>query len=209
MQKERINELVCKGLSDAEVVERALIQVDFFYCLYIRFEHSLRRYIRRISNCNEADAEDILQDAFIKVWRNLNAYQPDIKLSSWLYRIVHNETVSHWRKLKTASKLISHTDKLIEFSIDEEDSSSDYQEEKNASTLATLEKLPLKYKEVLVLKFLESMTYEEISDILKIPEGTVAIRINRAKTKFRKLSKEPLEEVFNPPRKFSGQNVKL
>src|SRR5210317_1797491 len=104
MQKEKINKHICEGLSDTEIVERALIQLDFFYCLVIRFELPLLRYIRRISSFNEADAEDILQDAFIKIWRNLNAYRPDIKLSSWLYRIVHNETISHWRKHKTAKK---------------------------------------------------------------------------------------------------------
>ena len=51
-----------------------------------------------------------------------------------------------------------------------------------------LNSLPLKYKEVLVLKFLEKMSYEEISDVLKIPEGTVGVRINRAKKMFKKLA---------------------
>ena len=51
-----------------------------------------------------------------------------------------------------------------------------------------LNNLPLKYKEVLVLKFLEKMSYEEISDVLKIPEGTVAVRINRAKKMFKKIA---------------------
>ena len=63
-------------------------------------------------------------------------------------------------------------------------------EEQDRHIHEILDQLPLKYKEVLVLKFLESMSYEEISDILKIPEGTVATRINRAKKAFRKLTEK-------------------
>ena len=58
-----------------------------------------------------------------------------------------------------------------------------------------LGELPLKYKEVLVLKFLENMSYEEISDVLKIPEGTVATRINRAKKAFRQLAEQHPENL--------------
>ena len=55
----------------------------------------------------------------------------------------------------------------------------------------TFEKMDTKYKEILLLKFVEEKSYEEISDVLKIPEGTVATRINRAKKALRKLSAQP------------------
>jgi RNA polymerase sigma-70 factor (ECF subfamily) len=58
-----------------------------------------------------------------------------------------------------------------------------------------LSQLPLKYSEVLVLKFLENMSYEEISDVLKIPEGTVATRMNRAKKAFSTLL--PKNQIIN------------
>lgn len=61
-------------------------------------------------------------------------------------------------------------------------------EEKYFLTHQVLDQLELKYREVLILKFLEKMSYDEISDVLKIPEGTVAIRINRAKKVFIKLA---------------------
>lgn len=189
MQKERVNENICRGLNDLEMVEKALEEVDYFYCIYIRFKDSLLRYIHRISSCNNEDAQDILQDAYIKVWRNLNAYQSDISLSSWLYRIVHNETISHWRKLKTNKDV---QENMLHFTQEETENMYELYDGNAAHSGIVirniLEQLPLKYKEVLVLKYLESMSYEEISDILKVPEGTVATRINRAKHLFRKES---------------------
>ncbi len=71
-------------------------------------------------------------------------------------------------------------------------------------THEVLELLPLKYKTVLILKFLEGMSYEEISGVLKIPEGTVATRINRAKKAFAKMGGE-LRRCFHSTCCFFGK----
>ena len=178
---------ICKQLKDAEIVEKSLVEIDYFSCLYERYEKKLLRYVNRISAVSREEAEDILQDAFIKIWRNLNNYDPAMKLSSWIYRIVHNETLSFWRKKKSygKDKRTAWTEDLlaveaVNLEIDE-DPDRTY-----TLTHDILDLLPIKYKSVLVLKFMESMSYEEISDVLKIPEGTVATRINRAKKAFAK-----------------------
>ena len=180
-----ITKEICKELTDQEIIKRSLENIDYFACVYGRYETRLLRYIMKISQANSDEANDILQDSFIKVWRNLNEYDDNLKLSSWLYRIVHNETVSFCRKKKSYGKdnkvsidetsLGMYSDEINE--IDED--------EKYLLTHSLLDSLPLKYKEVLVLKFLEKMNYEEISDVLRIPEGTVATRINRAKKLFK------------------------
>lgn len=186
-----ISKEICKELSDDEIVRKAIAQVDYFSCLYDRYEHKLLRYIKRISAVSNEEAQDILQDSFIKIWRNLNAFDHHLKLSSWLYRIVHNETVSHWRRNTAYQKgqtvrISKKMAESISFELDPEES----EDAKFVLTHQVLDLLPLKYKEVLVLKFLEKMSYEEISDVLKIPEGTVATRINRAKKAFAKMAKK-------------------
>ena len=179
---------ICNQLSDAEIVKKSLADIDYFSCLFERYEATLLRYVKRIALVSGEEAEDILQDAFIKIWRNLNDYDSSLKLSSWIYRIVHNETISFWRKKKSYGK-----DQQVE--LDEQvfenipdDFEEENKEEQDMLTHKVLELLPLKYKTVLVLKFIEGMSYEEISDVLKIPEGTVATHINRAKKSFVKIA---------------------
>ena len=182
---------ICNQLSDNEIVKKSIADIDYFSCLYERYEINLLRYIKRIALVDHDQARDILQDAFIKIWQNLNDFNQGMKLSSWIYRIVHNETISYWRKKKSYGKdrQVRVYDNMFEdIPIDFE--MIEGKEQKNKLTYEILELLPLKYKTVLVLNFIESMNYQEISDVLKMPEGTVATRINRAKKKFIKMSSE-------------------
>lgn len=181
----------CGQLSDQELIRKSLEQVDYFSCLYERYEPLLLRYVKRMGVVTNEEAEDVLQDAFLKIWKNLNAFDPSLKLSSWLYRIVHNEAISCLRKKHSFGKNRKEVFDDFRFAnLPEEEALHNLTtlEEQDRHIYEILDQLPLKYKEVLVLKFLENMSYEEISDVLKIPEGTVATRINRAKKAFRKIS---------------------
>ncbi len=193
-----ITEAICKQLSDKEIVKKSLVDIEYFSCMYDRYELRLLRYIKRIALVNDEQAKDILQEAFIKIWRNLNDYDQSLKLSSWIYRIVHNETISYWRKQKSFGKdrqvTLDETlfkDVSINFEMNEDN------EQKERLTHEVLKLLPLKYKTVLVLKFMENMSYHEISDVLKIPEGTVATWINRAKNMFIKEASNNHISFFN------------
>ena len=186
-----VTKQICNQLSDNEIVRNSIDNIDYFSCLYDRYEPSLLRYIKRITLLDDDQAKDILQEAFIKIWVNLKDFNPNMKLSSWIYRIVHNETVSAWRKNKSfgKDKNMKLKDNLFaDFPIDSE--TIEDKERKDTLTHEVLELLPLKYKSILVLKFLENMSYEEISDVLRMPEGTVATRINRAKKKFIEMTTE-------------------
>ena len=187
-----VTKQICDSLSDKEIISRSIEDVEYFRCIYERYEKKLKRYIFQISNFSEDEAEDILQNSFIKIWKNINGYDETIKFSSFLYRIVHNETISLWRKKQTLEKVKENYSHEVgdenEFELKEKPT-------KNQKILDVLNLLSEKYKEVLVLKFLENMDYEEISDILKIPEGTVATRINRAKKAFAKIVKN--ENIVN------------
>ncbi|MBK8702945.1 MAG: RNA polymerase sigma factor [Saprospiraceae bacterium] len=176
----------CKQLGDLEIIHKALEEVDFFSCLFDRYEGKLMRYIKNLAPVSHQEAEDILQDSFISIWKHLNEFDNRLSLSSWIYRIVHNQTISALRKRKSYGK-----DRTVEIEEATEvvaDMEKDTGVNKEELIRKVLDQLPLMYKEVLVLKFLENMRYEDISDILKIPEGTVATRINRAKKAFQMYS---------------------
>jgi RNA polymerase sigma-70 factor (ECF subfamily) len=180
----------CAGLTDQEVIRLSLADMEFFACLVLKYEVRLIQYIKKISQSNQEEAEDILQDAFIKVWKNLNGFDTRLTLESWLFRIVHNETISFWRKKTSYSK--NNVVRLDDERLNSLSVTEDFDELEGEKLFNTIDViLPLlkqEYREVLVLKYLENKGYEEISDILKIPEGTVATRLSRAKKSFKKLA---------------------
>ena len=180
----------CDAYDDKALIEQALHQVAFFACIYDRYRNRLIGYARHLGIRSTSEAEDVLQETFVKVWRNLNRFDPKLKFSNWLFRIMHNEAISHIRRrdvhraVQDNATVNNKTDQLrIDNDVDSE--ANVFLQDEQVSEI--LDQLVLKYREVLVLKFLENMSYEEISDVLKIPEGTVATRINRAKKAFREI----------------------
>ena len=175
-------------LTDQQLVDLTIKSQDNFLYLMQRYEAKLLRYIKRLSNFSHEESEDILQEAFIKIYQNINGFDKKLKFSSWVYRITHNEVISQWRKAKVRPQNITWdiSDQILnnisdDFDLDQEVDQQYLQ--KNIKQV--LGKLDTKYQEVLILKFLEEKSYKEISDILKKPMGTVATLVNRAKKQFR------------------------
>ncbi len=94
--------------TDQEFVKVALKDRHAFSEIVHRYEAAIRRYVKRLGCKNENDVDDVLQEIFIKVFINLNDYDPNLKFSSWLYRIAHNETISFFRKRNVQPKRIRH-----------------------------------------------------------------------------------------------------
>lgn len=186
-----------QNLTDEQLVKSTLARQEDFIHLIKRYEAPLLRYILRLSNFSHDEAEDVLQEVFIKVYQNLNSFDPKLKFSSWVYRITHNEVVSNFRKNKHKAKAFSwDVDNEIianiaaDFDIKKE-LDNDYLRQQIKKVLA---KMDSKYSQVLALKFLENKSYKEISDILQKPEGTVATLINRAKKNFQhELAKQDIK----------------
>ena len=176
--------------TDEELVISSLINEDSFSELIKRYEIKLLKYIRRISYFDNDDAQDILQEVFIKVYKNLNSFDADLKFSSWIYRITHNEVITNFRKAKSRPPQydLDIKDEILEnikhdFDIEKElDNSLTKEQIENV-----LSHMDRKYKEVLILKFFEFKDYNEISDIIKKPIGTVGTLINRAKKQFKEI----------------------
>ena len=180
-----------ENISDIEVVKLILDgNQDMFLVVMQRYEEKLKRFLRRILNFSEEDLEDVLQDIFIKVYKNLNAFDLSLKFSSWIYRIARNEAISAYRKVKVRPQ-VQNFDADDDF-LNRIRSDFDVKKELEQKIFAEkfrviLRDLDRKYREVIVLKYLEDYDYVEISDILKKSVGTVSALINRAKKKLKDL----------------------
>lgn len=177
-------------LTDEEVLQRSLSERNFFAHIIERYESRLRSYIGRKSNASSADIDDLLQNVFIKVYKNMKEFDPSLRFSSWIYRICYNEMVDWYRKEKREPHISFDADEAIMHSLASEDNTahSALSEEKKKMIQKALESLDQKYKDIIELRFYEEKSYEEIADILRIPPGTVATHLNRVK----KILKEQL-----------------
>ena len=184
-----INEINYQSKNDLELVELTLKNQEYFLYIIKKYETKLFNYIRRISNLKTEDIEDVLQDVFIKIYKNLNDFDGNLKFSSWIYRITHNQVISEYRKNKNRPHYNTvDIDKIKTIKLAD---NLDIKKEIDNKILRKnifkiLNKLNIKHKEILILKFVEEKNYQEMSDILEKPMGTIASLMNRAKKEFRK-----------------------
>jgi RNA polymerase sigma factor (sigma-70 family) len=162
------------------------------------FERLIKKYQRLVTHIvfrmvpNQADREDLCQDVFFKVYKNLSNFRFDSKLSTWIGRIAFNGCLNYLEK----KKVPLYDDVTDETKRYEESASDDpgpdlLAENKNIGELLReeIEKLPVNYRTIVTLYHLDEMTYNEIADVMGLPEGTVKSYLFRA----RKLLKESLE----------------
>lgn len=172
------------SLSDNDLIKKSLENPDYFKYIIDRYKERLTYYIKRRTKVSQHDVEDILQEIFIKVYRNLNDFDSDLSFSSWVYRIAHNYIIDWYRKEKKHDTVDLDDDetKLI-LTIASDDSSDGYSlsEETRKEISEVLNKLDESYREVVILRFFDDKSYDEISDIMKIPVSLVGARLNRAK----------------------------
>jgi len=131
---------------------------------------------------NPADAEDLAQESFIKAFRNLASYDPSYPFITWLFKIAHNTTIDFLRANKTTILSLDNEESSIQ------DECFDQSLEESIDSLSdksmidkALTTLPPTYREILILRHQQELTYAEIADTLDIPEGTVKIRLFRAR----------------------------
>ncbi len=175
-------------MTDEELVLHAGIDRNALRELFMRYETKLIRYVMSIRGFERGYAEEVVQDVFLKVWKNIKSFDTSKKFSSWIYAIAHNEATSLFRKFRSRGlhnqvDILNHESELTT-SFGEITEQFSVEERKNILEKALAE-MPFKYKEVLILRYIEDKSYEEISSIIKKPEGTVATLINRAKTSLK------------------------
>lgn len=141
---------------------------------------------------NPQEAEDIAQEAFIRAYVNINSFNQDLKFSTWLFRIATNLCIDRIRKKKPDFYLdaeVSGTEGLTMYSQIPSETLLPEQEleslELHEKIQEEILKLPEKYRSAIVLKYIEELSLNEISEILKLPVGTVKTRIHRGREALR------------------------
>lgn len=149
-----------------------------------RYEAPLRRYLMRLTGWGSEEVSDILQESFIKTYQHLNDFDVTLKFSTWLYRITHNQAIDTLRanqsRLIVSALTLEDTAQFVPSNTNIE--SEFLQREDIAAVRMAILSLPILYREVLILRYLEEQSYEEIMDILKKPKGSIATLIKRGRT---------------------------
>jgi RNA polymerase sigma-70 factor, ECF subfamily len=145
-----------------------------------RWEKRLLYYIRRLTT-SEEDAWDVLQKVWLAVFRGIRKLQDSRLFPIWLYRIARNSAASHFRTERADRELRGYSDDLPDI----EQPDPDFTAEDAEQVHQALDKLPLSFREVLTLFFLEELSVAQIAGIVGIPEGTVKSRLHHAKRALR------------------------
>lgn len=167
---------------------------DAFSELIERYQAKLMRYARKFL-LDPEDAVDIVQDIFIKTYQNIQSFDPSRRFSPWIYRIAHNEFVNALKKRASQRTIFTiDFDTLFPHLIAPDTSDRDALDRDTKTALDQyLSQVSPKYREPLILYYLEGMDYKEISEILQIPVSTVGVRLARGRSAIQKVAaKQPL-----------------
>lgn len=168
--------------SDEQLVSAAQQgDMDAFSELVERYYPKLLRYGYRLL-FNNSEVEDIVQEVFLKAYRNLQSFDVNRKFSPWIYRIAHNEFINYGKKF--SRQFVDFLD--LEVLLPQLKSSVDLEKEYDRHQLSEMldqavQKLDVKYREPLVLYAYDQLSYQDISEILHIPISTVGVRIKRGR----------------------------
>lgn len=156
---------------------------DAHFKLYKLYSKAMYNVGYRITRSQE-DAEDVLQEAFISAFRNLDSYRGDATFGAWLKRIVVNKALNALNK----KKLETIPDDDEQWDVAEEEAAVEYKEDLTVERVKrAIEKLPDGYRTVLSLYLLEGYDHQEIGEILGVSESTSKSQLNRAKNKLKEI----------------------
>jgi RNA polymerase sigma-70 factor, ECF subfamily len=139
--------------------------------------------------CNEEDAKDIVQDAFIRVWTNFGSYNTANKFTTWLYSIVTNLCLDKLRarKRRHSSSIEEETIQYLASTADTEDPEKIYSNNELSSIIGALtEDLPPKQRIIFVLRDLQDLSVKEVCEILGLSEGSVKTNLVYARAHIRR-----------------------
>lgn len=203
-----------KGLTDTEIVRRiAAGDHGAFELMMRRYNRPLYRTARSIVK-DDAEAEDVLQEAYLLAYRGIDKFRAESTLSTWLTRIVINEAIARSRKSSRRAEIIQ-LDGETDWNIDTAEGTMNEAtpEQPERATLRAearrliekkIDELPNAFRTVFVLRALEEMTVEETSSCLRIPEATVRTRFFRARSLLREALSREIDFGFEEAFAFDG-----
>lgn len=185
----------------------------------VAFEAIMRRHNRLLFRTarsilkNDADAEDILQQAYLRAWRALNDFRADARLSTWLVRIVVNEALGHLRRrhaqvIPLEVAMASNepdTQRWLQDDADRQPDRTTMRAELRQVMEGRIDMLPDDYRRVFMLRGVEEMSVEEVAQALSIPEATVRTRFFRARGLLREGLSQDMDMALSDAFSFDGE----
>lgn len=178
---------------EAELIERARKGDSEAFGVLVE------RYQRRVANValavvhNQDDAIELAQEAFVRAYENLSKFESRSSFSTWLYRIAANLAIDFWRR-EGRHVVLRGEDAENEMRRMPSDTGDSFKtasrKELSARLTAALEELTPEHRTVILLREVEGLSYDEISDALQCPRGTVMSRLHYARNKLRVLLKD-------------------
>jgi RNA polymerase sigma-70 factor (ECF subfamily) len=187
-----------KNLSDLEIIESVIRGNHSDFSLLInRYKNKAFSLLKRMLK-NEMEAEEVLQDCFLKAFNGLKNFKQESKFSTWFYRIVYNSALTRLsiQKRKITNEMSSIDDHLNLF----DESDFNVSEKKDISKFISklINRLPEKYAAVITMFYLEEMSCEEISTIMQVSVSNVKVMLHRSRNALRDIvvQNNYLEEIL-------------
>ncbi len=189
------------NFSDEELIKKFQDGDLYAYDLIVRrYKDQLLNFAYRFLG-NLEESEDVVQETFLRLYKNRHAYKQIAKFSTWIYTIAGNLAKTELRKRKRR-KLVSISElgfEEKEYEIEDLKADTERQADsilKEKIIRNAIENLPFRFKQVIILRDIQELSYEDISSILRIPLGTVKSRVNRARIKLQQTLKDLMTHEY-------------
>ena len=156
---------------------------DAFEQLVEAYRNQVFRLALRMCG-NEADADEVAQEAFLSAWKGLPNFRGESRFSTWLYQLTTHAVIDLMRREKRQAAA-EDIDGITAADYGPSPQQQAERAETRREVRAALMQLPEEYRQVLLLRFMQELSYEEIGQALKLPAGTVKSRLNRAKAQLK------------------------
>lgn len=180
-------------IADAELIAASLAgSENGFEELVRRYQRPITAYVYRMTNDYDA-ALDVTQEIFIKVYNSLARYKSEYKFSTWLYRIAHNAAIDYLRRNShhgLSLDIDTGDDETFERPLESKLPSPEKMRERSewrSEIQIIVQKLPAVYRELILLRHSQDLSYDEIAEITNLPLGTVKNRLFRAREMMREM----------------------
>lgn len=179
-----------REFTDIELISASIAGgEDGFEELVRRYQRPIVGYVYRMLG-NHESALDVTQEVFIKVFNSLDRYSSEYKFSTWLYRIAHNAAIDHMRRnsINTQSLETENADGTYQLQIESPGPTPEQDRERSewrTQIDAIVKCLPTPYRDLIVLRHSQDLSYDEIAEVTGLPLGTVKNRLFRAREMMR------------------------
>ena len=178
------------ALTDLELVGKAIAgREDGFEELVRRYQRPITGYVFRMLGDYDS-ALDVSQEVFIKVYNSLTKYSSEYKFSTWIYRIAHNAAIDHMRRNPAVQQSLEteSPDGTYQIQLESPNPSPEKDRERSEWRVEidkVVRCLPAAYRELILLRHAQDLSYDEIADVTGLPLGTVKNRLFRAREMMR------------------------